>query len=78
MFQSFLAFCLSKWLGPYVNYDRKHYDAERKEGRSEWPRDLRRGTATARLLKLWVPILPEAWVSVCCVVCCQVEVSATS
>jgi hypothetical protein len=27
---------------------------------------------------LWVQILPEAWMSVASVVCCQVEVSETS
>ena len=35
--------------------------------RSQWPRGLRRRSAAARLLRLWVRI----------VVCCQVEVSAT-
>ena len=48
--------------------------------RSQWPRGLRRGSAAARLLRLWVRIPPGAWMSVCCecCVCCQVEVSATS
>jgi len=31
--------------------------------RSQWPRGLRRRSATARLLRLWVPIPPEAWMS---------------
>ena len=31
---------------------------------SQWPRGLRRGSAAARLLGLWVRIPPEAWVSV--------------
>jgi hypothetical protein len=45
---------------------------------SQWPLDLRRGSAAARLLRLWVRI-PPGDVNVCCeVVCCQVEVSATS
>jgi hypothetical protein len=30
------------------------------------PRHLRRRSAAARLLKLWVRILPGAWMSVCC------------
>jgi hypothetical protein len=37
-------------------------------------RDLRRRSAAARLLAMRVPIPSGAWV---CVVCCQVEVSAT-
>ena len=46
--------------------------------RSQWPRGLRRSSAAARLLRLWVRIPPEAWIFICCsVVCCQV-VSATS
>ena len=45
--------------------------------RSQWPRGLRRRSATARLLRLWVRIPPGAWISVVSVVCCQVEVSAT-
>ena len=42
-----------------------------------WPRDLWRGSAVARLLGLRVRISPEAWKSVRCVVCCQVEVSVS-
>ena len=45
--------------------------------RSQWPRDLRRRSSAARLLRLWVRIPPEAWMFVVSVVCCQVEVSAT-
>jgi hypothetical protein len=47
--------------------------------RSQWPRGLRRGSAAARLLALWVRIPAGAWMSVF-VACrvCQVEVSATS
>ena len=45
--------------------------------RSQWPRGLRRRSAAARLLKLWVRNPPGAWMSVVSVVCCQVEVSAT-
>jgi hypothetical protein len=46
--------------------------------RSQWPRGLRRRFAAARLLRSWVRIPPGAWVFVVSVVCCQVEVSATS
>ena len=38
-------------------------------GRSQWPRGLRRRSSAARLLKLWVRILPEAWMFVCCECC---------
>ena len=46
--------------------------------RSQWPRGLRRRSAAARLLRLWVRIPPGAWMFVVSVVCCQVDVSATS
>ena len=43
------------------------------------PRGLRRRSAAARLLRLWVRIPPWAWMFVCCECCVgQVEVSATS
>ena len=45
---------------------------------SQWRHGLRRRSAAARLLRLWVRIPPGAWMSVVSVVCCQVEVSATS
>ena len=38
-------------------------------GRSQWPCGLRRGSAVARLLGLWVRIPPEAWMSVSCECC---------
>jgi hypothetical protein len=47
-------------------------------GRSQWPRGLRRRSMAARLLRSWVLIPPRAWMFVLSVVCCQVEVSATS
>ena len=48
-------------------------------GRSKWPRGLRRRSATARLLRSWVRIpRGHGCLSVVSVVCCQVEVSATS
>ena len=33
--------------------------------RSQWPRGLRRRSAAARLLRLWVRIPPGTWMSVC-------------
>ena len=38
----------------------------RNLGRSQWPRGLRRRSAAARLLRLWVRIPPGAWIFVCC------------
>ena len=38
-------------------------------GRSQWPRGLRCGSATAPLLRLWVRIPPGAWRSVSCEYC---------
>ena len=40
-------------------------------------RSLRHGSATARLLGLWVRILLRAWICLLWVVCCHVEVSAS-
>jgi hypothetical protein len=37
--------------------------------RSPWPRGLRRGSASARLMRLWVEIPPVAWLFVCCERC---------
>ena len=51
--------------------------SSRTHSPSQWPRGLRRGSAAARMLGLWVRIPPGAWVSFSwSVVCCQVEVSA--
>ena len=36
---------------------------------SQWPRGLRRRSAAARLLRLWVRIPPRAWMFVCCECC---------
>ena len=46
--------------------------------RSQRPRSLRRRSTAACLLRLWVGISRAAWMFVVSVVCCQVEVSATS
>jgi hypothetical protein len=45
--------------------------------RSQWPRGMKRGSAAARLLGLWVRIPPGAWMSLLNVVCCQIEVSGS-
>jgi len=41
----------------------------RKYSRSHWPRGLRRRSTAASLLRLWVRIPPEPWMSVCCECC---------
>jgi len=47
--------------------------------RSQWPHGLMRRSTAARLLRSWVRISREhGCLSVVSVVCCQVEVSATS
>jgi hypothetical protein len=46
--------------------------------RYQMARCLRRGSAAARLLRLWVRNPRGAWMSVVSVVCCQVEIPATS
>ena len=48
------------------------------EGRSQWPRGLRRVSAAARLLGLLIRIPPGAWIFVLSVVCCHVEVLGRS
>jgi len=48
------------------------------EYRTQWPRDLRHGSAAAGLLESPVRFLPQVMdVYLVSVVCCQVEVSAT-
>ena len=38
-------------------------------GRFQWPRCLRRRSAAARPLRLWVRTPPGSWMSVCCECC---------
>ena len=74
--------CISGWLTLPINPDKWSYTVLHRTNniwcRSQWPRGLRRRSAAALLLRLWVRIPPGAWMlSVVSVVCCQVEVSAT-
>ena len=46
--------------------------------RSQWSRSLKRRSAAARLLRLWVRFLRDMDVCLLWVLCCQVEVSVTS
>ena len=48
------------------------------EGHYKWSRGLRRGSAAAPLLGLWVLIPPDAWMFVCCDCSVLSEFSATS
>ena len=51
----------------YYNIILQYYNTD--VCRSQWPRGLKRRSAAARLLKLWVRIPPVAWMSVCCECC---------
>jgi hypothetical protein len=44
---------------------------------SQWPRGLSRRSSAAGLLGLRVRILPGAWMTISCVLCYQIEISAT-
>jgi len=58
-------------------YQMYNFDTQQKfytkyngsNGRSQWPRGLRRRSTAARLLRLWVKIPSGAWMSVCCECC---------
>jgi hypothetical protein len=50
-------------------FHQHYWDGWMPLGRSQWPRGLRRRSAAARLLRLWVRIPPEAWMFVCCDCC---------
>ena len=60
------------------NIHKWYFDTVTNPGRSQWPRGLRRRSAAARLLRLWVRI-PPGGMDFCLVsvVCLQVEVSAS-
>jgi len=51
------------------------YMTQKRASQSQWPRSLRCGSAATHLLGPQVEILPEAWILLVSVVCCQVEVS---
>jgi hypothetical protein len=44
----------------------RSFCCQRPYRRTQRPRGLRLKSAAARLLRLWVRIPPEAWMSVCC------------
>jgi len=45
------------------------FEVTQQDGRSQWPRGLRRRSTAARLLRSWVRMPPGAWTSVCCDCC---------
>ena len=53
----------------YQSKRQLYYHRYDKLSRSQWPRGLRRGSAAARLLGLWVRIPLVAWMFVCCECC---------
>jgi hypothetical protein len=61
------------WLHPSANSGNRlillFFTTIRKGCRCQWPCGLRRGSAAARLLGLWVRILPGGWLSGCCDCC---------
>jgi hypothetical protein len=69
---------LQKWLRQHTG-DTIITNNYQPNGRSQWPRGLRDGTATARFLGLWVRIPPGVWMSVSCEcsVYCHVGVCVT-
>ena len=67
-------FLLSFWQSPALQslYDREQsllYRSMFPFCRSQWPRGLRRRSAAARLLRLWVRIPSVTWTFVCCKCC---------
>ena len=52
-----------------MSYLREIWFPTREHSRSQWPRGLRRRSAAARPLRLWVWIPPGAWMFVCCECC---------
>jgi len=62
-----------------LSAESKIQGSKRTDSRSQWPRGLRRGSTAVHLLRSWVEIPPgHGCLFVVTVVCCQVEVSATS
>jgi len=52
-----------------LNFLKLFYTLILDYSQSQWPRGLRRRSAAARLLRLWVRIPPGAWMFVCCECC---------
>jgi hypothetical protein len=54
---------------PKITVNKLNRWGKRGSRRSQWPRGLRRRSAAARQLRLWVRIPPQVWMFVCCVCC---------
>jgi hypothetical protein len=61
--------CRSFLLDIIKSYTSSYYRVFVPASRSQWPRGLRRESAAARLLGMWVRIQSAAWRSVCCECC---------
>ena len=61
----------SEYFGSYRTHVHKRHitNTVTNTSRSQWPRGLRRRSAAAHLLRLWVRIPPGAWMFVCCECC---------
>ena len=70
--------CATSAVTYFSNFAGNNTNYSRPNSRSQWSRGLRRRSASGRLLRLWVRIPPGVRMSVVSVVCCYVEVSATS
>jgi hypothetical protein len=69
-----LTWCFPHGPCPYISINKSKYPKQLSSTnifpcRSQWPRGLRRGSAAARLLGLWVRIPPESWTFVPCECC---------
>ena len=66
---------LSQFYPPRImtTYFPKIHFTNYRNCRPQWPRGLRRGSAMARLLRLWVRIPPGSWTYVYCRLSCVVR-----
>jgi len=68
--------CRDETLNSYIPpHTHTHTHTHTHSSRSQWPRGLKRGSAAARLLGLWVRIAPGTWMFVCCE-CCVVTLKS--
>ena len=65
-FPSTPAVCLTYFRLFFFTHNTSFWAPNCFDGRSRWPRGLRRRSATTLLLRLWFRIPPEAWMFVCC------------
>ena len=59
---------MNEWINEWINIyytEIPFADSNTDKSQSQWPRGLRRRSAAARLLRLWVRIPQAAWTSVC-------------